>query len=837
MTGLFQDLRYALRQLRKSPGFTAVAVLTLALGIGANTAIFTVVNALLLKMLPVTEPRELVVVGDPTFVNTRSGGTPRTDVFSYPLYKELRDGNSVFSGLCAAATDHRIEVETTRGVVSDEKIVGRMVSGNYFTVLGLKPAAGRLFSDSDDSSENANPVAVLGYGYWRRKFALSPSIIGKDIRLNGYPFTVVGVAPAGFDGDVVGEQMALFVPLSMQPQIVRGRHWRNSGNASWLSLIGRLKAGITPAQAEANLNIVFQQAVKGGYGALLSTDDKNAIRETRMNIHVSSGAGGVSALRGDYRVPLLLLMGIVGLVLLIACVNVANLLLARASIRNKEIAIRLAIGANRHRLLRQLLTESLLLALLGGAAGSLLAVWGVRVLVSIFDSDNALPLSPDGRVLIFTIATCLLTGILFGLVPALRTLKVQVSPALKDAARTTPEKGSRSGWGRALIVGQVALSLLVLFAAGLLVRSLQKLMTQDFGYERDHLVIARVDPAAAGYNGGSMKLLAQQLLTRLASTPGVHDISYSKNGLFAGSESDDAIIVPGFNTSHIGDRTAMDDYVGPDYFGVVGIPIVAGRGIEAQDTGTSARVAVVNEAMVNYFFHGQDPIGRQFTIDDPDWLDKPLSIVGVSHDAKEQGRGLREAVKPRFYLAFQQMPDPVQIVVEARVSGLPSAATTNLLSQIKSADPHLPISFVRTLDSLVTGSAANQIALAKLSAFFAGLALLLACIGLYGVMSYAVAGRTREIGVRMALGAQRGDVVYLVLGEAMLLVGVGLTIGVPLALASGPVLHSFLFGLKSTDPFSLIAVVLLLGVVAGLAGFIPARRAARVDPMVALRYE
>jgi predicted permease len=834
---LLRDLRYAIRQLRKSPGFTAVAVFTLALGIGVNTAIFTVVNALLLKMLPVREPQQLVVVGDPTSPNRRSNGTPRTDVFSYPLYKELRDGNSVFGGLCAAASDHRVEVDSGHGEISSEKVTVRMISGNYFTVLGVRPAAGRLFSDFDDTAENANPVVVLGYGYWQRQYALSPSIIGKDIRLNGYPFTVVGAAPAGFDGDVVGEQMALFVPLSMQPQILRGRHWRDSGNNSWLLLIGRLTAGTTRAQAEANLNIVFQQALKGGYGAALSSDDRKAIRETHMNIHVSPGEGGVSDLRGDFRIPLLLLMGIVGLVLLIACVNVANLLLARASIRNREMAIRLAIGASRQRLLQQLLTESTVLALLGGIAGSLLAIWGVRLLVRIFHSDTALPLSPDGRVLTFTIAVSLLTGILFGVVPALRTLKVRVSPALKDAARTTANRGSRFGWGKVLIVGQVALSLLVLFAASLLVRSLQMLMTQDFGYERDRLVIARLDPTAAGYNKEKMKLLAGQLLTRLATAPGVRAVTYSTNGLFAGTESDDAIIVPGFSSSNIGDRVAMEDYVGPGYFATVGIPILAGREIEPRDASTSERVAVVNVAMVKHFFQGHNPVGRQFTIDDPDWVDKPLTIVGVSHDAKDHGSGLREEVTPRFYMAFQQVPDPTQIVLEAQVGGDPSAAVTNVVSQIKTIDPHLPISFVKTLNRLVTESVANQIALARLSAFFAGLALLLACVGLYGVMSYAVAGRTREIGVRMALGAQQGDVVQLVLSEGMLLVGLGVAIGIPLALASSPVLHSFLFGLKSTDPLSLTAVVLILGIVAAFAAFIPARRAANVDPMVALRYE
>ena len=837
MNGLVQDMRYAVRQLRKSPGFTAVAVVTLALGIGANTAIFTLVNALLLKMLPVRDPQQLVVVGDPARANGRSNGTPRIDIFSYPLYKELRDRNSVFAGLCAAASDHHIEIGRAQADVAVETLTGRMVSGNYFSLLGLKPAAGRLFSDSDDTAENANPVAVLAYAYWQRKFALAPSIIGQVIRLNDYPFTVVGVAPEGFEGDVMGEQMSLFVPLSMQPVIVRGRHWRNSGNNSWLSLIGRLKSGVTPAAAEANLNVVFQQAVDGPYGAALSTDDRSAIRETHMKIPVSPGGGGVSELRSDYQIPLLLLMGIVGLVLLITCVNVANLLLARASVRNREFAIRLAIGANRRRVLQQLLTESVLLALVGGIAGSLLAVWGVPVLVGIFESNTVLPLSPDARVLAFTVGISVLTGILFGLVPALRTLHVGVSPALKEASRASAEKGARFGWSKRLIAGQVALSLLVLFTAGLLVRSLQKLMAQDFGYERDHLVISRLDPAAAGYDHNGMKSLAEQLVAHLAGSPGVRAVTYSTNGLFAGTESSDGIVVPGFTAANRDDRSVREDYVGPDYFGVVGIPILAGRGIEAQDTATSTRVAVVNEAMARRFFNGQSPLGKQFMIDDPDWRDKPMTIVGVSRNAKDHGSGLREDVLPRFYMPFQQVPDPVQIVIEAQVAGAPSTLVGSVTSQIKATDAHLPISFVRTLDSLVSDSAANHIALAKLSGFFAGLALLLACVGLYGVMSYTVAGRTREIGLRMALGARRGDVLQLVLNEGVLLVAVGLVAGIPLSLASTRLLHSFLFGLNGADPLSLISVVMLPGTVAAAAGLIPAFRAARVDPVVALRYE
>lgn len=831
---LSQDIRFAIRQCRRNPGFTVVAVLTLALGIGANTSVFTVLNGLLLKMLPVKDPRQLVVVGDPTMANSRSNGTPRIDTFSYPLYRELRDHNEVFSGLCAAATDHHIEVDPGNSQFPDPKINGRMVSGNYFSVLGVQPALGRLLSDADDTAEDANPVVVLGYDYWQKKFAGSLSIINQDIRLNGFPFTVVGVAPAGFDGDVVGEQMALFVPLSMQPEIVRGRHWRKNGNTSWLSLIGRLRPGSSLAQAEANVNVIFKQALKSDYGAALSSDDRKAV--ANAHIKVEQGAGGVSDVRGNYAVPLMLLMGIVGLVLLIACVNVANLLLARASSRTREITIRLAIGANRRRLMQQLLTESCLLGLLGGAIGAVLAIGGVRVLVGMFESGTILPLSPDWRVLSFTIGLSLLTGLVFGMVPALQTLKGRLSVSLKDPIQSSPESSTKFLWGKGLIAGQVALSLLVLFAALLLVRSLQKLMAQDFGYSRDHLVIARIDPAAAGYDPPRMKLLADQLATRISSTPGVRSVTYSTNGLFSGTESADAIIVPGFSGTDR-DRIALEDYVGPDYFDVIGIPVLAGRGIEKQDTPTSTRVAVVNEAMVKHFYGGNNPIGRQFKIDDVAELNRPITIVGISRNAKDHGSGIKEDVRPRFYLAFQQVTDPTQIVLEAQAGGSPSSAVSNLQSEIKAADSRLPIGFIRTLDSLVTGSAGEQIALAKLSAFFGALALLLACIGLYGVMSYTVAGRTREIGVRMALGAQRRDVLRLVLREAMVLVVIGLAVGIPLSLASTRFLHSYLFGLKGTDPASLIAVIVVLGTVAASAASIPARRAASVDPMRALRYE
>jgi predicted permease len=448
----------------------------------------------------------------------------------------------------------------------------------------------------------------------------------------------------------------------------------------------------------------------------------------------------------------------------------------------------------------------------------------------MFDSDASLPLSPDMRVLAFTMGICVATGILFGLIPALRTLKFELVPALKNATATLSETRSSFAWGKSLVAGQVALSLLVLFSAGLLVRSLQKLLTQDIGYDPTHVLVARLDPTATGYKGDKMKALAQELVTRISAFPGVRAVTYSENGLFSGSQSSEQIIVPGQRG-----EVAAEDSVGPEYFSVVGIPILSGRGIGAQDTPTSTRVAVVNEAMVKHFFHGENPVGRRFMMDDPEWRDKPFTIVGVSRDAKD--RELRSTVDPRFYYAYQQWPEPHQILIEAKVSGPVSSAISAMGSAIKSTDPNLSMRPVNSLQGLIRDDIGDQIATAELSAFFAGLALVLACIGLYGVMSYMVAARTREIGVRMALGAQKTDVLSLVVRESVRLVGVGVLIGIPVSLGSSRVLNTMLYGLKSWDPSSLLIVTAILISVAFLAGYIPARRAARIDPMVALRYE
>jgi predicted permease len=829
-----QDVRYGFRMLVKNPGFTAVAVLTLALGIGANTAIFTLINAVLLKMLPIQDPGRLVVLGDPSAVGNRSLGTPQTDIFSAPLYRELRDGNSVFSGMYAAGSAHRVDMNDASqpgsGNVSSSV---RIVSGNYFSVLGVNAVAGRTLTSDDDKAQHGHPVAVISYDCWKNRFALSPETIGKTVRLNHYPFTIIGVAPPGFFGDIVGENLDIFVPLAMQAELMRGRDWYQNRNASWLQIMGRLKPGASLEQARANLNVVYQQILAGSFGAALEPADLKAIQ--KRQIDVAPGGRGLSWVRSDYQKPLLLLMAMVGLILLIACVNVANLLLARASGRAKEVAVRLAIGASPRRIVRQLLTESVLLAFLGGALGTLLATWGVTLLAKLVEADLAT--GADARVLGFTAGICLLTGILFGLVPALRAVHSSLAPALKEVAVSGSKSSSRWSWGKGLVTGQVALSLLVLFAAGLLVRSLRNLQTSDTGYRHEHLLLMGLDPVASGYDVPRTMGLGHEILDKFSVVPGVRAVTFSENGLFSGTESGDNIIVPGFTPPQDADRLSASDDVGPGYFRTLGIPLLLGREIGLQDTASSPRVAVVSQSFAKFYFHEQNPIGRKFSIDDDKRRDQPIEIIGVAADSKQNS--LRQPAERRFYLAYLQESEGRALIMNVEIStaGDPAGVATDLRKQIQSIDPNLTIRRVHTMDELIDDSIGEQVVLAKLSGFFAALALVLACIGLYGIMSYTVAGRTREIGVRMALGAQRTDVLWLVLGEALVLVAVGIVVGVPAAIASSKLLSSMLFGLSATDPASLATVTLTLGLVAALASYIPARRATKVDPMVALRYE
>lgn len=840
METLWQDIKYGARVLRNSPAFTIVAVLTLALGIGANTAIFTLINAVMLKMLPVRDVQRLVVVGDPAAAHNRSIGTPQTGIFSYPLYREFRDRNNVFDGMMAAGEVHRVRASKPSGQQISDDVLGVVVSGNYFTVLGVNALAGRTLYESDDTVRGGNPVAVISFSMWRARFNSDPSVIGDTIRLNGYPFTIVGVTPPGFHGQVVGDVQEVWVPMSMQEQLMPGRKFLDDVHSSWLTVMARLKPGVSVEQAKANINVIWKQLLDSDYGAKAGSDDLPSLR--RESIPVSSGARGLSELRGDFAKPLYLLMGIVGLVLLIACVNVANLLLARATVRQKEIAVRLAMGAKPIRLVRQLLTESVLLSLIGGALGLLFAFWGTRVLLSITRlsvDQTGLQVQPDTAILLFTLAVCVLTGILFGLVPALRSLHVELNATLKNAAPGAVGGGSRGfHWAKILVASQVALSVLVLFAAGLLVRSLHNLKNLDLGYNREHLLIVRVDPTSAGYDTAQkVTNLDSELRMRTARLPGVKMVTSSELGLFYGSEGATSIAGEAYHGAENDPKNvSFFDRVSPGYFTTLGIPLVMGREISEQDTATSQPVAVVNESFVKQYFPSMNPIGRKFWWDDADHRNRQFEIVGVVKDVVD--KGLKTAPRRRHYLPLAQAEDALgMLVLEIRTVGDPSGLTDAVRNEIQSFNSNLPIQNIRSLDRLMDSSISNEIIIAKLSTFFGVLALVLAAIGLYGVMSYTIAGRTRELGVRIALGAQRADVLRMVMREAMVLVAVGVLIGVPAAFGSSRVIASMLHGLKSYDPMAMGIVILLLSTVAAIAGFIPARRATKVDPMVALRHE
>ncbi len=827
-----QDLRYGVRTMLRSPGLTIVAVLSLALGIGANTAIFSLMNAVMLRALPVEEPGQLVLFGDGrAFGGTDDFPDSSTRLFSYPFYREMQKGNQVFAGVTAILSLPLGPHGTVEGSGSIEQVSTELVSGTYFSVLGVNPVLGRTLTDADDQTPGANPVAVASYSWWRRRFDRDPSILGKKLTIGSTVYTIVGVTPAEFFGTTVGESPDLWIPLSMERQVSPGWNGLDDKFFQSLYIIARLKRGMLVEQAGANVNVLFKQILHEYAGPQPSKEHLDDIQHARIDL--TSAARGLSRLRRRFSEPLQVLMVVVGLVLLIACANIANLLLARSTTRHREIAVRQALGARRSRLIRQLLTESLLLALVGGALGIAFASWANHLLLAMVSGGpEPLPLNVaiDGRLLTFTLVVSLVTALLFGTLPALRATRLTLASSLKEG-RGPVGAAARSPLAKALVVSQVAFSLVLLVGAGLFLRSLVNLTKVDTGFNQENVLRLQIDASSVGYKEDArLAALYQQIEQRVAALPGVRAASISFFTFNEGAWTD-LVSVEGY--AFPGDRTVSHNVVGAGYFATMGIPVLVGRTFGPQDTGSSTKVAVINETMARRLFPAGSPIGRHFGIGGREHANE-IEVIGVVKDAKYES--LKEDPQPADYIPYSQH---IQYLsdFEARVAGDPQSLVSEVRRAIAEVDHNLPVSGVTTLAEQVGRSVSSQRLVAQLSAFFGLLAVFLACIGIYGLMSYAVTRRTSEIGIRMALGAGRSNVLWLVMREILVLVSLGLAIGVPAALAGDRLVSSMLFGLSPTDPATLLAAPIILLAVATLAGYLPARRASKVDPMVALRYE
>jgi predicted permease len=828
---LWQDLRYAARTLRKQPGFAIAVVLTLALGIGANTAIFTLINAVMFRSLPVPAPEQLVAVGDPSRPTALWEGGPMVDVLSYPMYQRLRDRNKVFSGLLASGKTGRLEMIADDG--APELVRGRLVSSNYFDVLQIRPPLGRGFTSGEDQA-NASAVAVISQEFWKTRFGGHPTILGRVIRLNRSPVTIVGVAAPGFSGEVIGSPADLWIPLTMQAQ-VQGQRRLERADANWLLGLGRLAPGVSLSQARAELVVLAQQALVELTGAGASEE---TLREIRGQVlPVEPGGQGFSWVRRNLASVLFTLMAVVGLVLLIACGNVANLLLARATSRQKEMSVRLALGASRSRLVRQLLTEGAILAGLGGLTGLLIAGWGSRLLSGLVarGGPNPVPFDvdvrPDLAVLTFATAASALTAMLFGVVPAFRATRVELAPVLKDSARGVTQ--GRWSLARVLVVGQIALSIPLLLVAGLFVRSLIDLERLDVGYQRDAIVLLKAD-LTIGQNLSIAEQLsrARGLVERLQSLPGIHGVTMSENGLFSGTDSrTEGLQVEGFDSLRPEDRTASFDHVGPGYFRILGTPLLAGREFDERDTVAAPLVAIVNETMAGTYFGTSSPLGKSLQNGGDRY-----TIVGVVKDSRQQA--LKGKPERRFYLPLLQSMDPVaawNFAIRTTVDA--ASVIPQVRREVQTFDPNLRVSTLEPVRTLMAQAIGNERTVAQLSGVFGAVAVLLAVAGLYGVMSYTMARRTSEIGLRMALGAPRASVIRMVLRETLVLIAAGLVLGVPAALMSSRLTAASFSDLTPHDP-PMIAAALLVMLVAGLcAGLVPAIRASRIDAIKALRQE
>ena len=840
---MLQDIRYGLRMLARSPGFTAVAVLSLALGIGANTAIFTLIDAVLLKMLPVKNPKEIVLLrwavpagqhplgarsmeGNDWIEKGRNLGT----AFSYPAYREIRargqGPGQPFSEVFAFKGLGELNV-LVDGQAS--LAFAQLVSGDYFHALGVNPAGGRMLTASDDHA-GAPPVCVISNRYWQRRFGGETSAIGKSIAINGAPVTIVGITPPEFFGLQLGEAVDISLPLATQPLILPNPDPKTSMFTAstywWVLIMGRLNPGVSEQQAIARLEPIFQRTVNEKPSGLKG--DRTAM----ASLEVVPGSQGIDGLRRQFSRPLLILMGMVGMVLLIACANVANLLLARATTRRQEIGVRLSLGAPRSRLIRQLLTESLLLSSLGGVLGLALAWWGSRILVTFISSARnpiELNLSPDLRVLCFAAGACIVTGLLFGLMPALRATRVDLTPSLKRGAR------AGLGGGKMLVVAQAALSVVLLFGAGLFVRTLVNLESLNTGFDKENLLLFGINAPQAGYKDQALKNFYIQVQQRLSALPGAVSATASSHLLLSGGSRSSGIWVPGYTPSPEERSIVRVLPAGPDFFRTMKLPLLRGRDFSARDSENAPGVAVVNEAFVKRYFDGRDPMGQRIRWD----RTKPdMEIIGVAKDAKYNS--LRKDTPATVYHPFTQA-NIYSMHFEVRTVANPKALIPDVRRAVAALDRNVPLYDVKTQTEQIDELLIQERLFAKLMSFFGGLALLLACVGLYGLMSYAVARRTGEIGIRMALGARRGNIIGMVLGETLWMVAAGLALGIQLSLGAGRLAQSaisdLLFGLKATDIDSAVFAGTALVIVAAVAGFVPARRASRVDPMVALRHE
>ena len=816
---LLRDIRYAFRMMRQNPVFTAVALVSLALGIGANTAIFSLVDAVLLKSLPVERPEELLQV---TF-----GGEGQV---TNPIWEQLRDQQNVFSAVFATSS---AGFNLSAGGEA-QYAKGFLASGDYFRTLGILPVLGRLLTPADDHRGCA-PFAVLSYAFWQSRYAGDGGVVGRKILLDGHPFEILGVAQPGFNGVFVGQRFDIAAPICVEAIQHGAGSMLDQRSAWWLNIIGRPKTGMSAKQVAASLKALAPRVRQ----ATTPQDWQGELRRRYLSktFDALPASRGLSALRRPYRDALIILMAVVGVVLLIACANIANLLLARAAMRQKEIAVRLAIGASRSRLIRQLLTESLLLSVLGAALGVLFANWGSALLVRyLWSHDNPvfLDVSFNLRILGFTGAVAVATGVLFGVAPAWRGTRIPLNAAMKENSRGLTGGPARLGFGKVLVTVQVALSLVLLVGAGLLSATFWKLTTQDPGFERNNVLLVHVDFQNARYAKDRMTDACDQILAALRALPGVRSASYSFITPIAGSFWNEEVRVDGFTPKDPDDTLLFMNAISTGYFQTTGTPILAGRDFNARDSKNAPLVAIVNETAANRFFHGANPIGHGYRIAGPDGKPRKfVEIVGVVKDAKYGD--MREPIKPTGYVPANQT-EPSINAFALRTNSSASALIAPVKKTFESINKNIYLEFT-TLATQVDESLNRERLLATLSAFFGALALSLAAIGLYGVMSYTVARRRNEIGIRMALGAEHKTIQWMVLREVLVLVGAGLLLGFAAATACTRLITSLLYGVTPTDPTMLAFAGLTLVTIAALAGYLPARRAARLDPMTTLREE